>query len=72
MKHSNENITEINQYSPSEVVGECSDIDELKLENEHEVFKKSKDIVDFRTVGWLRASSICIKSELKVSQTTSI
>ncbi|RDW63758.1 hypothetical protein BP6252_11303 [Coleophoma cylindrospora] len=58
MKSSSEKVPEITEYPPSEGVGE---VDEIKLGNEHEVFKKGEDIVDFRTVGWLRASSICIK-----------
>lgn len=61
MKGSNEKTTEINEYPPSDIIGENSEIDKLKLWDEQEVFKKGEDIVDFRTVGWLRASSICIK-----------
>jgi len=35
--------------------------EDLKDENNFEVFKKSEDAVDFRTVGWIRAAIIFIK-----------
>jgi hypothetical protein len=54
--------TGIEIYPPSETNGNFSDYT-LKDENQHEVFKKEEGKVDFRTTGWLRASSIMIKGK---------
>ena len=43
--------------------GEVEDIDRVK-DDEFEVFKKGVDGVEFRLVGWKRASIIFLKSAL--------
>ncbi len=40
--------------------------EDLKDENQFEVFKKSEDAVDFRTVGWIRASVSFVKGMLSL------
>lgn len=48
---------------PSEDIG-IANSSELKMSDEsHEVFKRGDGQVDFRTVSWIRASAIFLKSK---------
>ena len=53
----------IEAHSPSDIAVHDSE----KLREEHEVFQKSTDGVDFRTVSWPRATIIFLKIQFAMS-----
>jgi hypothetical protein len=53
------------QYSGGAVDRGYGDVEDPLEENE--VFKKTHEGVDFRTVGWVRASVIFLKSKLQLA-----
>jgi hypothetical protein len=59
MSYNDEKKNGIQEAPLPDIVAKCPE--DIKDENQFEIFKKGEDAVDFRKVGWIRASIIFVK-----------